>query len=166
MSDIQQVVNQTEVSTSIKEGRNSSQQQSSQPSTAIEQTPSNKEKNYTDPKVCHDPTFEIEHIFAINRQEKERVLKNNKNLEAIGNKAMLEKRINIRASDYRFSDKIKYYRGFVNLRNQKKEGTNVYELADMAESRTDFVEADIETRTGKIFDGFIDYLRANDLIAE
>ena len=113
-----------------------------------------------------ETVFEIEHIFARNRQEKEGTLKNNKNLEAIGNKAMLEKRINIRASDYRFSDKIKYYRGFVNLRNQKKEGTNVFELANMAETRTDFVESDIEARTKQIFDGFIDFLRSNDLITE
>ena len=113
-----------------------------------------------------ETTFEIEHIFARNRQEKERTLTNNRNLEAIGNKAMLEKRINIRASDYRFSDKIKYYRGFVNLRGQKKEGTDVYELANMAETRTDFVEADIESRTKQIFDGFIEYLKSNDLITE
>ncbi len=113
-----------------------------------------------------ETTFEIEHIFARNRQEKERTLTNNRNLEAIGNKAMLEKRINIRASDYRFSDKIKYYRGFVNLRGQKKEGTNIYELANMAETRTDFVESDIEARTKQIVDGFIDYLKSNDLITE
>ena len=110
--------------------------------------------------------FEIEHIFAKNRQEKEQVLKNNKNIEAIGNKAMLEKRINIRASDYRFSDKIKYYRGFVNLRGQKKDGTNVYELVNMAETRTDFVESDIEARTKEMFDRFIEYLKTYDLIAE
>lgn len=113
-----------------------------------------------------ETVFEIEHIFARNRQDKEGTLKNNKNVEAIGNKAILEKRINIRASDYRFSDKIKYYRGFVNLRNQKKEGTNVYELANMAETRTDFVESDIEARTKQIFDGYIDYLKTNSLITE
>lgn len=118
------------------------------------------------PLLSLETVFEIEHIFARNRQEKERSLTNGKNLEAIGNKAMLEKRINIRASDYRFSDKIKYYRGFINLRNQKKEGTNVLELASMAETRTDFVEADIEARTQAIFDGFIEYLKINELIID
>ena len=113
-----------------------------------------------------ETVFEIEHIFARNRQEKERVLKNGKNLEALGNKAMLEKRINIRASDYRFSDKIKYYRGFINLRNQKKEGTKVWELLNFAETQTDFVETDIEKRNTAMFDSFIEYLRANDLLAD
>ena len=55
-----------------------------------------------------ETTYEIEHVFAKNRQDKEKVLKNNKNLEVLGNKSLLEKRINIRASDYRFEDKIKY----------------------------------------------------------
>ena len=113
-----------------------------------------------------ETVFEIEHIFARNRQEKERVLKNSKNLEALGNKAMLEKRINIRASDYRFSDKIKYYRGFINLRNQKKEGTKVWELLNFAETQTDFVETDIEKRNTAMFDSFIEYLRATDLLAD
>lgn len=123
-------------------------------------------QNENQPLLSLETVFEIEHIFARNRQEKERSLVNGKNLEAIGNKAMLEKRVNIRASDYRFSDKIKYYRGFINLRNQKKEGTKVFELSQMAESRTDFIEADIEKRTAAIFDGFIAYLKANRLIAE
>ena len=56
--------------------------------------------------------FEIEHIFAVKRQEKEGLLSNDELLEKLGNKALLEKRINIRASDYRFEDKKKYYVGF------------------------------------------------------
>ena len=36
-------------------------------------------------------------------------LTNPNNMESLGNKSILEKKINIRASDYRFSDKIKYY---------------------------------------------------------
>jgi hypothetical protein len=58
--------------------------------------------------------FDIEHIFAKKRQENEKTLTHPKNLEALGNKILLEDKINIRASDYRFSDKIKYYRGFTN----------------------------------------------------
>ena len=113
-----------------------------------------------------DTIFEIEHIFAKKRQESERSLKNGKNIEALGNKALLEKRINIRASDYRFIDKTRYYKGYVNTRNQKKEGTIIYELLNMASTRTDFEEKDIETRTEAMFDGFIDYLKMNDLIKE
>ena len=45
--------------------------------------------------------IEIDHIYARNRQEKERSLSNSRNIEALGNKALLEKRINIRASSGR-----------------------------------------------------------------
>ena len=50
------------------------------------------------------------------------------NVESLGNKALLEKRINIRASDYRFDDKKKYYEGFTNTKGQAKEGTGIIEL--------------------------------------
>lgn len=42
-----------------------------------------------------DSIFEIEHIYARNRQEKEHSLKDAKNIESLGNKSLLEKRINI-----------------------------------------------------------------------
>ena len=67
-----------------------------------------------------ETVLEIEHIYARNRQDKEQSLTDIRNLEALGNKALLEKRINIRAADYRFLDKKKYYLGFTNSRNQKK----------------------------------------------
>ena len=69
-----------------------------------------------------ETTLEIEHIFSKNRQDKEHSLSNPRNLESLGNKVLLEKRINIRASDYRFADKVKYYIGFENSRKQKKGG--------------------------------------------
>lgn len=110
-----------------------------------------------------ETAFEIEHIFAKNRQDQEKSLVNPKNLETLGNKALLEKRINIRASDYRFGDKIKYYKGFTNSRNQIKEGTKVQELIDLANTRSDFNENDIEQRNLDIVSGFIDYLKRNGL---
>ncbi len=110
-----------------------------------------------------ETVFEIEHIFAKNRQDQEKSLVNPKNLETLGNKALLEKRINIRASDYRFGDKIKYYKGFTNSRNQIKEGTKVHELIDLANTRSDFNENDIEQRNLDIVSGFIDYLKRNGL---
>ena len=106
-----------------------------------------------------DSTFEIEHIFARNRQEKECSLKKEKNLESLGNKALLEKRINIRASDYRFADKVKYYQGYVNNRGQEKPGTQINELLSLAATAHDFVESDIEARNNEIVTGFINYLR-------
>lgn len=63
-----------------------------------------------------ETSYEIEHIYAKNRYTMEKSLNNKMNLEALGNKVMLEKRINIRASDYKFDDKIKFYLGFTDGR--------------------------------------------------
>ena len=109
--------------------------------------------------------FEIEHIYARNRNDKEHTLKKASDIELLGNKAILEKRINIRASDYRFEDKKKYYLGYTNKRNEPKEGTIVKELENFANdsSRTDFTEQDILTRTDSILESFFDYLRDEGL---
>ena len=106
--------------------------------------------------------MEIEHIYARNRFDKDKSLSDVKNLEAIGNKALLEKRINIRAADYRFSDKIKYYQGFTNSRNQKKEGTKNHELINLA-TAADFTEDDIRNRTSQIMTAFLTFLSENSL---
>ena len=111
-----------------------------------------------------ETTYEIEHIFARSRQDKEKSLKNQRNLESLGNKAILEKRINIRAADYRFEDKKKYYLGFVNARGQKKEGTKVSELVNLAQTEDDFTETDIQERYRTIMDEWIAYLSINDLL--
>ncbi len=107
--------------------------------------------------------LEIEHIYAKKRHEVENTLSSIKNLEVLGNKSLLEKRINIRASDYRFSDKIKYYKGFINAKGQSKEGTNIYELKSVLSQKTDFSENDIITRNEVIINSFIDYLQQNKL---
>ena len=111
-----------------------------------------------------ETVFEIEHIYAKNRQEKEKSLVNISNLESLGNKSLLEKRINIRASDYRFVDKIKYYLGSFNNSNKTKEGTNIHELTSFAKEIKDFNETDIEKRLNSIMNSFIDYLEDNELI--
>lgn len=110
--------------------------------------------------------FETEHIYARKRQENERALSNPRNLESLGNKAILEKKINIRASEYRFEDKKKYYLGFQNAKGEYKEGTRVSELMHLATSNDDFTEQDIIDRYNRIVDSFISYLKANNLIAE
>ena len=114
--------------------------------------------------ISLDNIYEIEHIYARNRQDKEKPLTNVKNIDVLGNKAILEKRINIRASDYRFEDKKKYYEGYTNLRNQKKEGTLNCELIKLAESKEDFTEKDIINRNNEIINNFINYLEENNLI--
>jgi hypothetical protein len=111
-----------------------------------------------------ETVLEIEHIYARNRYDKEKSLNNNKNLEALGNKVLLEKKINIRASDYRFEDKVKYYKGYENRRKQKKEGTKIIELLDFANTKTDFVEEDIEKRNSDILEGFIQFLQKQSLL--
>ena len=110
-----------------------------------------------------ETVLEIEHIYARSRQDKEQSLRDIHNLEALGNKALLEKRINIRAADYRFEDKKKYYTGFTNSRNQEKEGTKIKELINLANNSSDFTEADIEKRTKDIMDKFIGFLSDNGL---
>lgn len=120
--------------------------------------------NENQPLLSLETTFEIEHIFAKNRQDNENTLRNSKNLEALGNKALLEKRINIRASDYRFEDKIKYYQGYTNSRNQLKEGTHIDELLKLSTAKSDFTEQDIELRNKDIVDSFIAFLKENNLL--
>ena len=111
--------------------------------------------------------FEIEHIYARNRNDKENTLSKSSNVELLGNKSILEKRINIRASDYRFEDKKKYYLGYTNKRNENKAGTVVKELENYANDikRTDFTEQDIITRTKNILKEFVNYMSKENLFA-
>jgi uncharacterized protein with ParB-like and HNH nuclease domain len=109
-----------------------------------------------------ETVFEIEHIFAKNRQKLENSLSDIENLESLGNKALLEKRVNIRASDYRFADKVKYYQGFVDTRGQKKDGTKIVELVDLSQN-ADFTEQNIESRNDQIISDFIKFLETNSL---
>ncbi len=118
-----------------------------------------------DQKVLNLETiFEIEHIFPKKRQEQEHSLSDPKKIELLGNKSLLEKKINIRASDYRFGDKVKYYRGFDNSKGQHKDGTHITELLSMSGNQTDFTEKDIDTRNSCILDAFIEFLGENNLL--
>lgn len=112
--------------------------------------------------ISLETILEVEHIYARNRYENDKSLSDVRNLEALGNKALLEKRINIRAADYRFADKIKYYQGFTNSRNQQKEGTQNHELI-LLSTADDFTEADIVRRTEDIMSAFVAFLKDNDL---
>jgi uncharacterized protein with ParB-like and HNH nuclease domain len=110
--------------------------------------------------------FDIEHIFSKKRQENENTLSNTKLIESLGNKSLLEKTINIRASDYRFSDKIKYYKGFINDKGKKIEGTMISELIQLANTKTDFTEEDIIERNEKIVNEFINFLKQKKLLKQ
>lgn len=114
------------------------------------------------PLLSIETSYDIEHIYAKNRNEKERSLSNVKNIEKLGNKSLLEKRINIRASDYRFEDKKKYYKGFITQRGKIKEPTAIISLKKIAQ-QNDFVETDIINRNNCIINGFLDFLKDNNL---
>ncbi|WP_329380021.1 hypothetical protein [Anaerofustis butyriciformans] len=97
------------------------------------------------------------------RQEVESSSIDKKKLDAIGNKAFLEKYVNIRAADYRFSDKKRYYRGFTSNNGKEKKGTQNKELLDLADITLDFNENNIDDRTNVIITNFIKYLDENNL---
>ena len=104
-----------------------------------------------------DCSFHIEHIYARNRAEVQPSSTIQQRIELLGNKSLLEQRINIRASDYRFADKAALYKGR-QTRKGKANGTRIYELLEMADQQTDFTEDDIVRRNERILNGFIDYL--------
>ncbi len=106
--------------------------------------------------------LEIEHIYAKKLHET-KPLANVENLELLGNKSLLEKRINIYASNLPFANKKIYYRGETNKKNAKP--TFNQELLELAKKEDeDFTENDILARNEKIFDGFINYLEENKLL--
>lgn len=108
--------------------------------------------------------IEIEHIYSKKRLEKDVPFTDSKNIESLGNKSILEKRINIRASDYRFSDKCDFYLGFPNNPKRKREGTKIKELRNLAQNNDDFTESNITQRETEIFFEFRKYLSDNGLL--
>ena len=116
------------------------------------------------PLMDLDTTLEIEHIYAKKRNEIDPLV-DQSSLEALGNKALLEKRVNIRAADYRFCDKRKYYEGYTDGNGKRKAGTKIAELKRLTQAMEDFTEIDIATRTARIIDAFVDYLGDNGLLS-
>lgn len=113
-----------------------------------------------------DTKLEIEHIYPKKRQEKENSLSDKNNIEKLGNKALLEENINIRASDYRFADKAKYYKGFFNDKGIYKEGTKDNELIKMATEYGDYTEQNILNRTEQIYTEFIRFVKKQNLFKD
>ena len=113
-----------------------------------------------------DTKLEIEHIYPKKRQENENSLSDKNNIEKLGNKALLEENINIRASDYRFADKAKYYKGFFNDKGIYKEGTRDNELIKMATEYGDYTEQNILNRTEQIYTEFIRFVKKQNLFKD
>ena len=99
------------------------------------------------------------------RKENEKGLSNNRQIDLLRNKSLLEKIINIRASDYRFEDKIKYYQGFYNSRGQRIGGTENLKLKNISNVYKKFGEKEIVDRTNLFIDEFVNLLDQNGLIA-
>ena len=110
-----------------------------------------------------DQLFEIEHIYAKNRQDTDSSLVDRKNLEKLGNKSLLEKSVNIRVSDYRFEDKVKKYKGYMTDKGKHIDGTKIQDLLTIDEKYQDFNENDIIARNNLIIDSFMEYLQKENL---
>lgn len=107
--------------------------------------------------------FEIEHIYARNRQDVDGCLNDKRNIERLGNKSLLEKSVNIRVSDFRFEDKVKKYKGYMNDQGKHIDGTKIQDLLTIDTKYHDFNETNIETRNDLIINTFIDYLDSENL---
>ena len=107
--------------------------------------------------------FEIEHIYAKNRQDVDGSLNDKRNIERLGNKSLLEKSVNIRVSDFRFEDKVKKYKGYMNDRGKHIDGTKIQDLLTIDDRYVNFDERDIESRNSLIIDSFIEYLSTENL---
>ena len=99
------------------------------------------------------------------RKENEKGLSNDRQIDLLGNKSLLEKRINIRASDYRFEDKTKYYQGFVNSRGRYIGRTENLELKNISNVYKKFGEKEIVEMTNLFIDDCMNLLDKNGLIA-
>ena len=107
--------------------------------------------------------YHLEHIYPKKRQEMEKGLKSESNLDSLGNKILLEASINIKASDYRFDDKKKIYSG-EQRRGKNKDASKIAEIADVIRF-TEFEEKQLMDRSASILDKFFDFLQNEDLIA-
>ncbi len=107
--------------------------------------------------------YHLEHIYPKKRQEMEKGLKLESNLDSLGNKILLEASINIKASDYRFDDKKKIYSG-EQRRGKNKDASKIAEIADIIRY-PEFEEKHLMDRSVSILDRFFDFLQREDLIA-
>lgn len=121
---------------------------------------------YTSPEqqlLNLNETFHLEHIYPKKRQEMERGLKNEANLDSLGNKILLESSINIKASDYRFEDKKKIYSG-AQRRGNYQDPSKIHEIANLV-TLDKFEEKQITDRNSTIINKFFEFLQGEELIA-
>ena len=80
----------------------------------------------------------------------------------MGNKSLLEKNINISASDYKFDDKKRNYLGY-QKNNKYIKGTEIQELIELS-ARQDFTESDILERNNLIKNTLMSILEKYNLL--
>lgn len=107
--------------------------------------------------------YHLEHIYPRKRQEMDRGLKNEENIDSLGNKVLLESSINIRASDYRFEDKKKIYSG-EQRRGTYKDPSKIHEITELI-GYEEFEEKQIVDRNTSIINKFFGFLQREELIA-
>ena len=110
--------------------------------------------------------FDTEHLYSRNRKRQESSSISDEQLESIGNKSLLERTINIRASDYKFRDKKKYYQGMRKNKNNIAKPTIIMDLLELSKNKNDFTEGDIKERKEAILGAFIKKLADNGLLQE
>lgn len=119
----------------------------------------NEEQEY----LSLEQQFEIEHIYAKNRQDIDGTLNDKRNIVRLGNKSLLEKSVNIRVSDFRYEDKIKKYKGYMSDKGKYIAGTKIKDLLTIDNSYEVFNEKEIEERNNLIINTFIKYLDSENL---
>jgi uncharacterized protein with ParB-like and HNH nuclease domain len=121
--------------------------------------------SFTEQKLLDlSEVLHIEHIYPKKRQELEKGLQTDANIDLLGNKVLLESSINIKASDYRFEDKKKIYSG-EHRRGINKEPSKIYELGLLTEFDK-FTELEILERNQAIIDKFINFLASENLLSD
>ena len=108
-----------------------------------------------------DNTLQIEHIFSKKRSEIEGI-KDDKLIELLGNKILLEKSINIAASDYHFQDKKSFYLG-EKRRDDSNKPSEISEIQDIIEL-PDFREEQIIERNNNILNKFFTSLKEENIL--
>jgi len=83
----------------------------------------------------------------------------------LGNKILLEKSINIRAADFRFSDKKRYYNGYTDAKGKGHPKSIIAEY-DYLMQMNDFTETDIIERDKRMHEKFIAYLNSEGLLKD
>ena len=100
--------------------------------------------------------YDIEHIYSRNFQKELEGLEDNKYLEFLGNKSLLEKRVNILASDNGFEVKCRNYYKYSKIEEMQNIGEKY---------KYTFGQEEIIKRNDEMIDAFIQFLKDNNVLA-